>query len=65
MSVVGDGIRALWTRRALERAGFEVTPDSNSRVLVEDTAWLYDDDVFSTLGSLTAAVQTKESQASL
>ena len=41
ISVVGDGLPALWTRRALERAGFSVTSDGAAlaQVEVEPSRW--------------------------
>jgi iron complex transport system ATP-binding protein len=33
IQLVGDGVRAYWTRRALERAGFQVCPESQDFVV--------------------------------
>ena len=42
ISVIGDGLPALWTRRALERAGFTVANSDGSalvRIEVETGCW--------------------------
>ena len=43
VGLVGEGIHALWTARALERAGFRVAEDASTRVEIihdnGDTAW--------------------------
>jgi iron complex transport system ATP-binding protein len=35
----GDGVRGFWTRRALERAGFEVDDAAPSRLIVGNDHW--------------------------
>ncbi len=39
VSVIGDGLAALWTRRALERAGFELGDNGIARVEVAPPHW--------------------------
>lgn len=39
ISVQGDGLPALWTRRALERAGFVVSSEATARIQVEPGQW--------------------------
>lgn len=39
VALVGDGVRAAWTRRALERAGYAVDTASTVRVSVDAAGW--------------------------
>ncbi|KTE01501.1 hypothetical protein ATE68_10430 [Sphingopyxis sp. H038] len=39
IALEGKGVRAAWTRRALERAGFAIDPDASIRVSVDATGW--------------------------
>jgi iron complex transport system ATP-binding protein len=40
ISVIGTGIQAIWTKRALERAGFLITSNAALRVEVLEKGWL-------------------------
>lgn len=39
VALEGEGVRAAWTRRALDRAGFAVDPAASIRVSVDATGW--------------------------
>lgn len=39
VALEGEGVRAAWTRRALDRAGFAVDPAASIRVTVDATGW--------------------------
>ena len=39
VSVVGDGLRAEWTRRAMAREGLAVNDDAELTITVDDTGW--------------------------
>jgi iron complex transport system ATP-binding protein len=39
ISLIGSGIQAVWTERALERAGFAITKDAALRVEVLENTW--------------------------
>lgn len=39
VSLQGEGLRAVWTRRALERAGYAIDPGASLRVAVDGTGW--------------------------
>lgn len=39
IALEGKGVRAAWTRRALERAGFAIDPAASIRVSVDATGW--------------------------
>jgi iron complex transport system ATP-binding protein len=43
ISVTGEGIRYIWTLRALERAGFAFVKGSNLHVVVSDDDWILHD----------------------
>jgi iron complex transport system ATP-binding protein len=40
IAVQGDGIRFIWTLRALERAGYAIDDNAKSRIVVTDTEWI-------------------------
>ncbi len=39
VALEGEGVRAAWTRRALDRAGFAVDPAASIRLSVDATGW--------------------------
>lgn len=39
VSLAGNGLRATWTRRAIERAGWQIVPVSDVQITVYDEAW--------------------------
>ncbi|MEM9953088.1 MAG: ABC transporter ATP-binding protein [Chloroflexota bacterium] len=39
IAVVGDGVARIWTERALERAGFVITPDTDTVVYITEDGW--------------------------
>jgi iron complex transport system ATP-binding protein len=39
VAVEGEGLRAIWTRRALERVGFAVHPNASHRIVVAPDRW--------------------------
>lgn len=43
IGLVGDGLPAIWTRRALERAGFRVADSAPRTVTVHANVWLLED----------------------
>ncbi len=59
--LIGEGLKAIWTRRALEREGFQVA-DSVSLPTIEivETGWLFEQEHFVTLYELVAALRQKE-----
>ena len=60
--VRGDGIAARWTRRALERAGYEVVDDGPVEVdvsVLDGPAWRLDGRDLGSLGELSAAVRRR------
>jgi len=64
VDVIGEGVKALWTVRALERQGFVVNIGRNGaavRVVCENGHWqLVDGEreiAYESLGELTAAMQ--------
>ena len=44
IAVEGEGVRYIWTVRALERIGFALDDRAECRVMVTDNAWLLQDD---------------------
>jgi iron complex transport system ATP-binding protein len=59
-AVQGDGLPALWTRRALERVGFAIQQEAPHRIVVEPDGWslLDPSDARQTFNSLHAVVET-------
>jgi hypothetical protein len=39
IAVTGEGVRFIWTIRALERAGFAVNADNDCMVTISDIGW--------------------------
>lgn len=39
ISIHGDGIRRIWTQRALERAGFTISETAQTHIHITDTSW--------------------------
>jgi iron complex transport system ATP-binding protein len=39
ISVIGEGVQAIWTERALERAGFLLTKNADLTVKVQENGW--------------------------
>jgi iron complex transport system ATP-binding protein len=59
-AVEGEGLPALWTRRALERIGFSVHREASHRIVVEPDRWTLEDPsgTKQTFNSLHAVVET-------
>jgi hypothetical protein len=64
ISVIGEGLPAVWTRRALERAGFAVMSNGGAalaRVEVEGQHWQLSSadgiEEYATIGALVEAVR--------
>ncbi len=53
IAVVGDGVRAVWTARALERVGFQVDAAAPLRVICHPTTWEYGTAEYRSLAHLT------------
>lgn len=70
IGLLGDGLRAIWTRRALERIGYEVI--ENDRILpcveVVDEGWylhLSEKQIHDSVASVIAALKIRENQATM
>ncbi|MCI0713306.1 MAG: ABC transporter ATP-binding protein [Chloroflexi bacterium] len=62
IQMVGDGVRAYWTKRALERVGFQVCRESRELVVtVLDDGWRFnDDDSVIIVGSIYELIKVVE-----
>jgi hypothetical protein len=60
VAIEGDGIRLIWTIRALERIGYAIDDNSPCRISVTDETWILhngtSETTFSTLHDLTLAL---------
>lgn len=57
VSVEGDKTRMYWTLRALARAGFEVIPDADIRIVVTEKDWIVGDKIFSSVDELLSELK--------
>ncbi len=65
LRVQGDGLRAFWTRRALERVGFLVVEEANApAVQVVEAGWQWRGTLYPSLEALTSALMNTSADLS-
>ena len=61
ITIYGEGIRKIWTQRAIERAGFTVVDNAHIQIYITDTTWqLTKDNSTQEFSSLYALVNVLE-----
>ncbi|MDW8300362.1 MAG: ABC transporter ATP-binding protein [Anaerolineae bacterium] len=63
LDVQGNGLRAFWTQRALERAGFVISEQAADTVQVTESSWHWHGASYSSLEALITALRSKNADS--
>lgn len=56
VALAGEGVRAAWTKRALDRVGVGIDENAERRIAVEGNGWRLDDEPYPSIASLLRAL---------